>query len=86
MKIGSLQIQTGHLLVADFPAFRVVALVQLGFYPQPFPCARGTDQLHDNLMADQWLATPILADVAKHPVFDFVPLAQFPAENGSLLF
>ena len=36
----------------------------------------GGDQLHDHLMADEWLATPIAGDEREKAVLDLVPLAR----------
>jgi len=30
------------------------------------------DEIDDDLVADQWLAAPVLCDVAEHAVFDLI--------------
>jgi hypothetical protein len=46
---------------------------------------RGIDQLHDALMAHQWLATPVLGDKREQAVLDLVPFAGAGWKWGGLV-
>jgi len=50
--------------------------IQLRFDPQPRLRRRITDQVHDDGSRAERLTSPVLGDVAEHPVLDLVPLAR----------
>jgi hypothetical protein len=49
--------------------------VEFRVHLQSLRGGRGGDEIDNHLEAQQRLATPVLADEAKQPVLDFVPLA-----------
>ena len=63
-----------HLLLCDLATGRVAVLVQLRPDRQPSLRRRVADQIHYDLLAHQWLTTPVLRDVAAYPMLDRVPL------------
>src|SRR5580692_12793463 len=75
MEIGGLDIESGHLGVGDLDAFRVVTFIEATSDGEP--CVRGGagDQLDNNQVADQRLATPVLGDEGEQPMLYLVPLA-----------
>ena len=64
-----------HVAIGDCPAGRVVVVIELAPDPQAGPRRRRGGELDDDLVADEWLASPALADRGKEPVLDLVPLA-----------
>ena len=54
----------------------VAVFVQLGPEGQAAFRPRMADEVHDHLVACQRASAPIVRDVTKHSVFDFVPLAR----------
>jgi hypothetical protein len=51
-----------HLLIGDGDAFRVEIAVDLAADRKAGICRRGTDELDNDLMADQRLAAPVHGD------------------------
>src|SRR5271170_3450666 len=81
VKIIAGEVDRSHLCVADGDAFWVEIIIDPAGHVQSGLGGGGADQLHDHLMADQRLTTPVLGDEGKQPVLDAVPLAG----AGSLL-
>jgi hypothetical protein len=75
MEIIRGNIQPGHFLIRNLDAFLVTALVKRGVDGQALARPGIGYQVDDGLQADQWASSPVLSDMAEHPMFDFVPLA-----------
>jgi hypothetical protein len=75
MKRVALNCQVGQLSIGDLDSRRVGVFIQSGLYPQSFGGGCVTDQIDDNLTAEQRATSPILGNVTKHAVLDFVPFA-----------
>jgi hypothetical protein len=84
MEVVTFDGQRGEFLVRDFDSRRVVSIIELRLDAQTFRGRRVTDQIDDDLAADQRPTTPILGDVAKHPMFDLIPLAGAWREMADL--
>src|SRR5450759_98594 len=55
-------------------AFCVDIPVYLRFNLQSLPCGCCGNKVNDHFMAN-WLPSPIHADIAKHPMLNFIPFA-----------
>lgn len=75
------EIDGGHLRVGDDNALRVFVGIDPAGNVQSGFGRGGTDQLQDDLVAEQWLAAPVLGDEGEQPVFDAVPLASTSAQG-----
>ena len=76
MKGGWCKVERRHLLIGNFDPLGITTFVQGGLDPQT-RLRRGVgDQIDNDCMTRQRLATPVLCDPAKHPVLDLVPLAR----------
>jgi hypothetical protein len=64
-----------HLLVGNFDPPGIEISIDLAADLKACIGCGGADQLHNHLMADQRLATPVHGDEGEQPVFDLVPLA-----------
>jgi hypothetical protein len=64
-----------HFVISDFDACRIGVGVDLGSHLQACIGGRGGDQLDDGLVADEWLAAPILCDEREQAMLDLVPFA-----------
>jgi hypothetical protein len=75
MKVSWLDVEPGHLGVRDLDAFVVDVVVEPALDGQTL-CSRGAgNQLDDDLMGQQWFATPVLSDEGEQTMLDTVPLA-----------
>lgn len=61
--------------VGDFDFLGITALAELGADLESLPGGGVGDQVHDDLVAHQRSASPVLGDMAEDAVFDLVPLA-----------
>ena len=75
MELVALDGQFREFLVGHFDPRRIVALVELRLDAQSLGGRGVADQVDHDLAADQRSTTPVLGDVAKHPMLDLVPLA-----------
>ena len=75
MKVSAFEVYCGEFIGCDRDAGRVAAAVESRADLQSCFGRRVGDEIDDDLVADQWLAAPVLCDVAEHSVFDLVPLA-----------
>ena len=75
MEFFSLKLKLRHLLVGNLEAPLVGICVDLAFYGQARRRCGGGDEVDDDLVANEWLATPVLADEGEKTVFDLVPFA-----------
>jgi len=75
MELFSPQLEFGHLLIGHFEPRLVDVGVDFAFHGESGLCGGGGDQVDDDLMTDQRLATPVLADEREQTVFDLVPFA-----------
>src|SRR3954452_913561 len=64
----------GHFAVTDLDTWRVDSGIDLAFDVEPSSGGSRGDKLHDDLIANQRLATPVLGDEREQPVLDLVPL------------
>ena len=78
VKLVSFDVDLLHLLVGHLHPFGVNAGVQFAVDLKTLPGGGGADQLHDHLVADQRLTTPVLRDVGEQAVLDTVPLCALP--------
>ena len=75
MKLFSPNLEFGHLLIGNLKAALVDIGVELAFHGQACCRCSGGDEVDDDLMADEWFATPVLANEREKTVFDLVPFA-----------
>ena len=68
-------VQLFHLLLGDLDAALVSVGVQRALHAQAGAGRGSGDQVHDDFMADQRLAPPVLGDEGEEAVLDLVPLA-----------
>src|SRR5437867_4733650 len=68
-------VDSSELLVGDLESILVAALVQARFEVQSLVRPGVADKIDNHGVAHQRLPTPVLGDVAEHPVLDLVPLA-----------
>src|SRR5215472_1611195 len=78
-----------HLIkrfVSDFDAFWVDVGVKFTSDGQSSTGGSGSHEIHNHLMADKRLPSPILTDVSKESMFNLVPLAGswWQMANGDL--
>ena len=64
-----------HVLVGDFDAAGIDALVEFGVHGQSGGRGDGLEGFDDDLVGFQWSSAPVTADRGEQPVFDLVPLA-----------
>ena len=62
------------LLIGNFDPFWVEISVDLAVDLEASIGRSGADQLHDHLMADQWIAAPVLGDEGEQATLVLVPL------------
>ena len=75
MELVSLDVKISIHVLLHFDSDGVVFWVQDGPYLEPLSRGGVGNQIDNHLMAGEGVATPVLGDVAKHPVFDLIPLA-----------
>jgi hypothetical protein len=75
MELFSPKLEFRHLLVGNLEALLIGIGVDPAFHDQAGSRCGGSDEVDDDLMADEWLATPVLTDIGEEAVFDLVPLA-----------
>lgn len=75
MEIVALQVDGRQLVVRHFDSGWIAATIQLSLDSQAGLGAGAGNQVDDHLVADEWLAAPVLGDVAEHAVLNLVPLA-----------
>src|SRR4051794_10573422 len=75
MEVGRLDVESVHLLIRHLDALLIGASVDPAGNGETGFSAGVGDQLHNDLMADQRLATPVLGDEGKQSMLDAVPFA-----------
>src|SRR5579871_2577724 len=75
MKMMWLQFDVCQFSVGDFDAGWIATCVQFGLDSEAGLGRGGSNQIDDDVMANQGPTTPILGDVTKQTVFNFVPFA-----------
>jgi hypothetical protein len=65
-----------EFVVRYFNTLRIDVGVQLCLDAQTFAGRRIGNEADHRVQCHKWLTTPILCDVAKHAVFDFIPFAR----------
>src|SRR4030081_1789937 len=78
----ALNVEGSHFGIGDLNSFRVEAVVDGAGDGEAGIGGSGADQLDNDLVADQLLATPVLGDVGKEAVLDAVPLAGTGRQVG----
>jgi hypothetical protein len=78
----ALNVEGSHFGIGDLNSFRIEAVVDVAGDGEAGIGGSGADQLDNDLVADQWLATPVLGDVGKEAVLDAVPLAGTGRQVG----
>ena len=71
----SLDVEILDFLFRDFDTLSVSSFVHPSFDSQPCFCLRRCDEIYDDLVRQQRLATPIHADKREQAMLDLVPLA-----------
>ncbi len=75
MKSIRFQGHRGKLVSRYFDSRLVFSRIELGLNAPPLSGGRLADQIDYHLPAEQRSATPVLSDVAEHPMLDLAPLA-----------
>ena len=75
MKVVALDVDGRPFIIADLNAFLIEVAIEVASDRETVFGLGGADQLDNDLVADQWFATPVLRDVSKETVLDPVPLA-----------
>ena len=75
MKFLSSQLYLSHLFVRNLDSFGIQIRIQFALHSQAVLGRRGGDQVDDDLVIHQRLATPVLTDRREEAVFNLVPLA-----------
>ena len=75
VKLVSPELEFSHLLVGNLEAGWIGIGVEFALHRQARRRCGGSNEVDDDFMTDQRLASPILADEGKQSVFDLVPLA-----------
>jgi len=73
MEIVAADIDRIHFRIRDLDGFGIFILVEAAPHLKPGRRGRRSDELADDLVADQRLATPVLGDEGKEPMFDAIP-------------
>ena len=74
MKVVSVQVESGHLGVAEFDAFFVGPRIERAFDFQAGSGRRGADQFDDGEAIGQRATPPVLGDVTEQAVLDLFHL------------
>ena len=75
MELFSPKLEFGHLLIGHFESRLVDVGIDFAFDGQSCLRGGGSDQVDDDLMTDQRLTAPVLADEREEAVFYLVPFA-----------
>lgn len=62
MKLVSSKLEFGHLLIGNLNPRGIDVGVEFAFHGQTGRRRGGSNEIDDDLVADQWLATPVLTD------------------------
>src|SRR5271165_5343511 len=73
MELFPSKLKFGHLLVGNSEALLIDISVDLAFYGQAGRRCGCGDEVNDDLVADQRLAAPVLADEREQAMLDLVP-------------
>lgn len=75
MKAIAIDIDRVHFRVGDLDGFWVFIFVETALDIEPGARAGRSDQLDNDLVADQRFAAPVLRDEGEEPMLDAVPFA-----------
>ena len=75
MEVVAEEVDGVHLGIGDFDACRIGVAIELAAHLEAGVGGGGGDQLDDDLVADEWLAAPVLGDEREQAMLDLVPLA-----------
>ena len=75
MEFIQFEIESTQVGIGDIQAYRIDSSIQFGADPQSGMSRRIRNQIDDDFVARQGLASPVLGNVAEHAVLDLVPLA-----------
>ena len=73
-----MDVESGHLRVGNLGALRIIVFIELTGDGESAVGGGAGDQLDDDQVADQRLATPVHGDEGKQPMLYFVPLCALP--------
>ena len=76
MKFGLCQVNRFQFIITYSNAFWIDVGIQFGIDGQAALSGRVSDEIDDDLMADQWLSTPVHADVTEHAMLNLIPFAR----------
>ena len=76
MELVSFEFHKCEFFVGDFVSDRVAPCVEFSVNLQSLRRGGVGDQLDDYLVTDKRTTSPVLCDVAEHPMFDLVPFAR----------
>ena len=76
MEFSLYQVDCFQFLITYSNAFGIDVGIQFGTDGQTALSGRVSDEIDDDLMADQWLSTPVHADVAEHTMLNLIPFAR----------
>ncbi len=71
----TIDVDRTHLRVGDPDGLGITILVEVALHIKPAGRRRGSNELDDDLVADERLATPVLCDECEKPVLYAVPFA-----------
>jgi len=71
----TIDVDRTHLRVGDPDGLGITVLVEVALHIKPAGRRRGSNELDDDLVADERLATPVLCDEREKPVLYAVPFA-----------
>src|SRR3974377_1578065 len=74
MELGGMNSKRLQHAVTHLDTAGVCADVKFGVYFQTFGGSCVGDQVHDHFVTHQWVASPVLIDVAKQSMLDLIPL------------
>src|SRR5882757_4147362 len=73
MELFSAKLEFSHLQVGNLEALLVEIRVDLAFHGEAGRRCSCGDEVDDDLVADEWLTAPVLADEREQTVLDLVP-------------
>ncbi len=82
MEMIAVDIDRVHFCIGDLDGLGIVVFVQAALYVEPLGRRGGSDQLDDDLMADEGLAAPVLRDECKKPIALYGSICWSQAGGG----
>ena len=82
MEIAACDVDRGEFIIGDGDPLWIGRLIETTAYGEAGAGACGGDELDDDLVGDQGLASPVPGYKGEEPVLDPVPLGSNRAANG----